>query len=239
MNSDQNNKPKHFNLPKGYFENSMAAIKNRIECVEELSAYPLLAKKYTSGFETPDNYFQNKEAKLENLPYPLLFENSKKESGFVTPENYEQQLNDRVSDLVQTNTTSFILDPKLKETPFNLPNGYFENNVNELKGILSPSKTKVIPFNFVKIGYAIAAVLVLVLSVVWFKNYYSIPGNDCGSLACMDVNQLKQSKVLEGIETEDLYEAVDVAKLKNALTKKNVEPATEALPDSLLDELID
>jgi hypothetical protein len=44
--------------------------------------------------------------------------------------------------------------------------------------------------------------------------------------------------VLEGIETEDLYEAVDVNKLKNALTKKSVEPA-EALPDSLMDELID
>ncbi|MCA6436419.1 MAG: hypothetical protein IM600_17620 [Bacteroidetes bacterium] len=238
MNSNQHNQPNHFNLPKGYFENSMAAIKNKIECTEELKDYPQLLIKRPSGFETPDHYFQQVEARLENIPYSSLYFINKAEAGFITPSSYEAQVNERLNNLIHGPLSLLNTQPALKELPFNVPDNYFENKTLQLTQTLAPAETKVIPFNFMKAVYAIAAVLVLVVSVVWFKNYYKVQDNDCGNLACMDVNEIKQSKVLEGIETEDLYEAVDVNKLKNALTKKSVEPA-EALPDSLMDELID
>lgn len=238
MNSNQHNQPNHFNLPKGYFENSMAAIKNKIECAEELKDYKLLAAKRPSGFETPDNYFQQVELRLENIPYSVLYKKNKPESGFITPAKYEEQANEQLINIIQAPLSLLNTQSALKEQPFNVPDHYFENKALQLTQTLAPAKTKVISFNFMRAVYAMAAVLVLVLSVVWFKNYYQVQDNDCGNLACMDVNEIKQSKVLEGIETEDLYEAVDVNKLKDALTKKNVEPA-EAMPDSLMDELID
>jgi hypothetical protein len=62
---------------------------------------------------------------------------------------------------------------------------------------------------------AMAAVLIICTGLWIYKSYQ--PVEDCRGLACVDRHEILQSKVMEEISDDELYNAVDVSKLEQAL----------------------
>lgn len=235
QNSDKNNY-QNFNLPQNYFNNSAQSIKNKIECIEELKDYKILSEKLKTGLIVPQNYFQNNQLCLENINYSTLNKVKLKQNCFNVPENYFKNSENLISKIVMDTEFEFEKNNLLKQNSFQLPDNYFKTSANQIKQNLKP-KTKIISLNFSKTVLAMAASVIIVLSIVWFNKFYTINTESCGNIACVDVKELKNSKIIENMETEELYDVVNVNELENALNLNT--PENKENDDSIKYEFVD
>lgn len=83
---------------------------------------------------------------------------------------YFDALTDRVMERIQLEESVLFTNPKLKQLPFNVPEGYFEQLGSRI--MESTEETKVIPlFNRTWLRYAAAVVLLLVASLAFFNPF--------------------------------------------------------------------
>lgn len=231
-NNNFNEYPNNFGLPGDYFQKSAASILNKIEWMEEHKEFKrLLEIKKETGFVVPENYFDNSELRNELLAYPALATQNKK-TGFNVPANYFEE--------AETNELSKVLDGEIelenflklsaikKQNPFAVKDGYFENSAEKITALLN-KPAKVISLFSAKVWYSAAAAIFAITIGIWIYNqFFVIVEKDCGTLACVDKQDLVKTKNLEALESDDLYELVDTKKLEEKLEK---EPASKTKKD--------
>ncbi len=226
-NNDFNKEPNSFGLPDGYFERSAGSIMHKIEWIEEHKIYPRLsALKKETGFIVPLNYFETVETALELISYPNLLA-CKKDAGFTVPLNYFEDAEanelEKVLVLEENELASFsVLNSIPKQNAFTVKENYFTDSEQKIISALT-TEAKVIKLFTPKIWFsAAAAVLTIVLGLWLYNNFFKPVGvKDCGSLACLDKNDLVKSKNLEGLDNDELYELVNTKKLEEKLEKKD------------------
>lgn len=210
--------PGSFGLPGGYFQKSAASLLNRLEWEEEHRVYPRLKElKAGTGFITPPSYFERSGAALELLEYPTLLAHPK-QNNFAVPTDYFEGLS-----LQELNQSDYQrLNTLERKNNFALPPDYFVTKEAELKNLLQTNKpVKVISLLRRSVTYMAAAVLLVVISM-WVYSAYFKPADvkDCGSIACVDRNDLLKTKTLEVLDNEELYELVNPAELEKNLETK-------------------
>ena len=228
-NNEFNEDPNNFGLPEDYFEKSAHAIKNKIEWIEEHNIYAQLSTlKKVTGFVIPQNYFEKSELNLELISYPGLLK-IKKEPGFIAPLNYFE--NAETTELAkvfiptENELSGFdnlnLLKPGL-QNPFIVPENYFALSEQKIISNLT-TQAKVIKLFTPKIWFSAAAAVLTIVLGLWLYNNFFKPVNtkDCGSLACLDKNDLVKSKNLENLDNDELYELVNTKKLEEKLEKKS------------------
>lgn len=246
-----NNAQGNFSLPGDYFQKSAQAIVNKIEWTDEHKTYPRLAYlKGGSGFIVPDHYFQANETKLELLLYPNLF-SINRQTGFVQPESYLEQ-----SELRELGNVLIANDDELdnfvnlnaltKQNNFKVDEDYFAVNQARLQALLQEEKTARV-FNLFgfKLSYAVAALLVVALGF-WTYSYYfkTVEAQDCGTMACIDKTDLVNSRNLETMDDDELFELVDPKTLEqqinaNKTIKKQAVKTDSSLKDMATEDLLD
>lgn len=247
-----NNLPKvNFGLPNDYFNHSASTIANKIIWLEEHNAYTQLLKfKSAKGFITPENYFEKNGANIEFIDYPKLSQFRRKDN-FLLPNHYFENNSERLNTLLASHLVydaedfSF-LNSLPKENGFATSENYFKENVEQLHEVLkSEQKAKVIFLFKNKYSFAVAASLLLAIGV-WLFNFYfkAVEIKDCGSIACIDQNEILNSNQIDAMNDEELFEIVNTEKLeqriKNSKTQANNSIDSIKLSDdmeALLDEL--
>lgn len=221
LNDSQNN----FGLPEDYFKKSAGNILNKIEWVEEHKQYAKLSElKKETGFVVPETYFENTESKLELLAYPSLSKLDKN-SGFIVPENYFEErevaeLSTVINDGDELSHTERLKTIR-KQNPFSVNENYFEISAQKITTALAKEAKVINLFGRKTMYSAVAAVMAIVLGL-WIYNQYfkTVEAQDCGTLACVDKNDLVKAKNFENIDNEELYQLVDTKKLEQNLENK-------------------
>lgn len=235
-----------FGLPDGYFQKSALSIQNKIEWQEEHVEFgKLVSLKNSSCFEVPQHYFSKNEQQLELSDYPFLKSLGNK-NAFRVPNNYfKNNEGDFIIQLIENDTSFGKLETLEKQNNFSVPQNYFSDKEKNLSQLLEPKTGKVISFFTKKIRFAAAALLLVVLSV-WLYNFYftSPEAGDCGTIACLDRQDLVKTKNLERLNDDELYDLVDPAaleqKLENTETKQTKENFTDSsLNDISVEDLLD
>lgn len=245
-NSPLNEGHNKFGLPEGYFQKSASAIFDKIAWEEEHKEFQTLLKlKGTNGFRIPENYFTECENRLERLGYPVLGKVSKN-NPFKVPEDYFVNLR---STLEIDNELPGHLAKLRSHNVFGVPQGYFENQEIRFKQSLQSGEAKVVSLFAKRLGFAIAALLIVVLGVWLYSFYATSPAvEDCGTIACLDKKDLTKTRNLENMDDDELYELVDPAALekklsspdkKNPAIKKNDQQKDSSLKDISDDELLE
>jgi hypothetical protein len=236
----------NFGLPQDYFQKSLANIVNKLAWLEEHKAYPLLSQlKDAKGFVVPANYFEKAEDKLENLAYPKLLDLKKNTSGFRVPNGYFEEA--EVSELARVmNEKEKVLMGIPKSQPFITPNNYFEKSAEAVFAMASPKKrTRIISLFSVRTVMAAAAVLLITLGWWGYDRFINVnTAQDCGTIACIDRIDLLNTRVIENLETEDLYELVNSNKLEEKLNKPESRETKKKdsainLNEEAIDDLLD
>lgn len=232
-NNNFNEEPNNFGLPGDYFQRSAGSIMNKIEWMEEHKEFKRLSElKKETGFTIPENYFDNSEFRNELLAYPVLAIQNKR-SGFKVPAYYfeEAEANELSKVLAdeENELESFSkLNALKKQNPFAVKDGYFENSAEKITVSLK-KPAKVISLFSAKIWYSAAAAVFAITIGIWIYNqFFIIVEKDCGTLACVDKQDLVKAKNLEALESDELYELVDTKKLEEKLKK---EPASKTKKD--------
>jgi hypothetical protein len=222
MEEFENNR---FNVPRGYFENSASAIRNKIEWHEENKLYPqLLSLKNSNCFTTPVNYFETCGCSLELIAYPDLNKNKRK-SGFITPGDYfmlnEEKLRSLIEPVDPLQGTA-ILDSIKKQNNFTVKENYFEEGAKKIALNLNRKEARVRILNPRSVLYfAVAAILIISAGIYTFKYYTEEKSlNDCETIACLDKKEILKSHRIETLENEELYDVVNAAKLEQNLNMK-------------------
>jgi hypothetical protein len=241
LNNEFNTEPPSFGLPEGYFQKSAGSIFNKIEWQEEHKDFPNLVRvKDLKTFSVPENYFADTELRLELTAYDKL-RSIQKNSGFNVPVNYFEEAKDRSTFGISGDVES--LPAKLtgfkKQNNFEVSAGYFEKNALKLNELLGNKKpARVINLFSKKVGYAMAAMLLVVFGF-WTYDYYFTPVaiQDCGTIACVDKIDLVKTKNLENLDNEELYELVNPTELEKKLDKKESSEGGKKATDSSLKDL--
>jgi hypothetical protein len=249
MNEDKENSKnkegsENFGLPEGYFQKSTQSIFNKIEWQEEHKNCPsLLSLKGKTGFIVPENYFIKSEVKLELIEYKELSA-AKEGKGFVVPENYfrnnllilQKMLVGEANELQTVDRLSSIQ----KRNNFSVETDYFSKSESRLKTLLTEGNkpARVISLFTRRVIYSAAAVLIIALGL-WIYNFYFIPVavKDCGTIACVDKQDLVKMKNLENLDNDELYELVDPQKLEKKLEKQKTNDKNKKGTDSSLKQL--
>ncbi len=218
------NSNENFGLPDGYFKRSAGNIMNRIEWEDEHKEFPVLTSlKGENGFVVPSGYFSGNETHLELLEYPTLVSASKKH-GFAVPAHYfeEAEILEYSKNFVETDHELEGLERLTalpKRNNFSVSNDYFEVNAKLLASLLEHRReTRIVDLFFSRTAYVAAAMLMLALGLWIYSVYFTpAPRPDCGTLACVDRNEIFQSKVVESFSDDDLMEAVDASDLEMKL----------------------
>jgi hypothetical protein len=224
-NNNLNNEPNEFGLPGNYFERSAGSIINKIEWLDEHKEFPRLAElKNKQGFIVPANYFETCENKLELINYPTLLKQHK-QTGFEVPANYFEEAEtlelSKVFDDTQELSGFKVLSSLKKENPFTIKENYFDQSQKQI--LEANTKTaRVIGLFSARTLYSAAAAVAAIVIGIWIYSYYFAPvvTGDCGTLACVDKNDIVKSKSLENLDDDQLYEIVDTKKLEEKLEKK-------------------
>jgi len=225
-NNPLNSSQSDFGLPGGYFQHSALAIANKIEWQEEHKQFPLLLQhKGVNGFSVPAGYFNRSEARLELLDLEQLSALPKHNS-FAVPEQYFaeaelQSLGSGLGSETQELAGLKILNALPKRHPFKTPEGYFAAQAQQVNTLLAKD-ARVIRLRPSRAWYAAAALLMLALGF-WAYNAYFKPveTGDCGTIACLDKQELINAKTLENLENEELYELVNSKKLEEKLNNSS------------------
>ncbi|MCC6371217.1 MAG: hypothetical protein IT236_09455, partial [Bacteroidia bacterium] len=86
----------------------------------------------------------------------------------------------------------------------------------------------------------VAAALVMVATGLWIYSVYMKPVQntlDCGTIACVDKIDLIQSKSMDNMDDDDLYELVNPADLEKKLNEKKEKINQNNTTDSSLEQL--
>lgn len=227
MKNEAENNPsngeENFSLPEGYFQRSAASLTNRIEWIEEHKSFPALnAARKNNVFSLPEGYFQSSGERLGLLDNPLLASLQRLNS-FSVPENYFADAEfTLLSRLLGDEDISLL--PFQKQSPFTVKPGYFAENEQRLKTRLEQKNhgARVIRLFGSRTWMAAAALLLLALGF-WLYRFYMTPASvkDCGTMACIDKQDLLKSKSIENLESDELYELVNSAQLEQELEKKS------------------
>ena len=241
-----NSEPGNFGLPGGYFQKSATSIFNKIEWQEEHKDFPKLTElKHQNtnyGFNVPVEYFAKSAEHFENLRYPALF-SLKRNSGFSVPADYFEQaevneLGKVLSDAKDELFSFENLTSLTKENNFKVDGDFFERSDKQIHSLLEkPAKGRVINLFMRRIAFAGAALLVVSLGL-WIYNFYFATAElkDCGTMACIDKQDLVMTKNLESMDNEELYELVNSGDLEKKLDIKE-QPKNKETKDSSLKEL--
>jgi hypothetical protein len=237
-NNQPGNREQSFGLPEGYFHRSAQSIFNKIAWQEEHREFPtLLTLQKKNGFRVPEASFPKTEQKLELLQYPVL-RAVPQLNPFLVPGDYFQdhELKELARALENTNDELSGLDTLMsikKQNSFVVDAGYFEKNEAILEKRLISKPAKVISLYARIAGYGVAAMLLLVLGI-WIYTVYNTPvqPEDCGTIACLDKQDLMQSKNLERLDDDELYELVDPSVLQQKLEVPGAGSIQEETPDS-------
>ena len=237
-NSPENNKPNPFGMPENYFDSFKQKMMLKIELADELKEFKMLSgieKKLP--FVTPDNYFAQSglESKVELAPYEKLV-TVKRENNFITPELYFEKAAVRTVTKIEVaeELKEFVTLASIeKENVFAVPNAYFDNLSYEIREKVFAEKNKTSVFDNVlhivfskKTVYALAATLVLSLGLYFYNSTEKVVGTDCGTLACLDRNEILKDNQLLPLDEESLMEMVNVESLSKNL-KQDLERTTE------------
>lgn len=248
-----NNEPGNFGLPGGYFQKSASSIFNKIEWQDEhkdfLKLTELKRQNTHYGFNVPVGYFSKNAGHLENLHYTTLF-SLKRNSGFIVPADYFEQaevneLGKVMSDAKDELFSFEKLASLTKENKFKIDGDFFEKRDKQIHSLLEkPVKGRVINLFTRRIAFAGAALLVASLGF-WIYSFYFATAElkDCGTMACIDKQDLVKSKNLESLDNEELYELVNSGDLEKKLDikeqTKNKETKDSSLKDLSTDDLLD
>lgn len=249
-NNQFNREPGNFGLPEGYFQKSANSIFNKIEWQEEHKEFKnLIELKNENVFSVPENYFSANEKNLELIDYSFLRANQNK-NPFKVPANYFEagvvlELTKVLSDVPDELSGFEKLNSLKKQNAFTVSENYFGENENRLIQITQPKKeAKVISLFSKRIGLSAAALLTVVLGL-WIYSIYDVPvaAEDCGTIACLDRQDLVKSKSLERLEDDELYELVDPKilekKLEKTELKNNNSKSDTSLDDMSEEDILD
>lgn len=210
-----------FDLPADYFGSSAEALQNRLQWLEEHREFPALRMAWReTGFQTPENYFEQLDNHLEVLPYQKL-QARKRETGFSCPEDYFETAAAHPIYTIVANTAP--------STGFEVPEDYLNIPVNVSDQAIAP---KIISLPLKIARYAAAAALLLSMGW-WFYSKDAAPllPKDCGGLACVDRKEIMTDKTIEFLEEEDLNVLVDPMALEKALTTKPISRPEDSLSE--------
>jgi hypothetical protein len=242
LNEDQNN----FDLPKNYFQKSANSIFNKVEWEEEHKDFPKLKEnKKNSGFIIPENYFASNEMELELTDFPAILSVPKKDA-FKVPDDFFEIAESKIYERLDVRSSLSMLEEIQKQNNFKVEEGYFSENEKRLYTLLETSKpVRIINLVVKRSVYAVAALLVVVIGI-WMYDYYFTPVTvkDCGTIACVDRNDLVKSKSLESLDEDELYEVVNSKELEKKLEQEelNTQPKNEkdsSQDDSSEEDLLD
>jgi hypothetical protein len=233
-----------FGLPEGYFQQSARSVVNKVEWLEEHKAYPLLGSLgRKSLFQVPGGYFMAAGQKLELLNYPALAA-LKKQRAFTVPKGYFEELEvSLLAKAMNGETPDFIKLPK--QESFRVQETYFAENAARLEQqLLKQNKgARVISLFGSRTARIAAAILTIALGTWLYRVYTPGPATgDCGTIACLDRQELLKSKALESLETDELYDLVNSKKLEKQLENKAAAPQknkVDSLDDETMDDLMD
>lgn len=217
-NKNEQGKNQGFSMPKGYFSSSSTQLFDKLMWLEEHKPYPVLQSlKDKKGFTIPLSYFEKLEQNLELIPYENLTSEHQKSAPFKIPDNYFEE----------TKPIYVQLESIEKINPFVTPTNYFEDTKEKFY-----PKPRVINLFRKRIGYSIAAILMICLGV-WLIQALSDNKieKDCGTLACVDKQDLLKSTTIQNIDDDNLYDVVNAKDLKEKLQGKAVK---ETITDSAL-----
>jgi hypothetical protein len=209
-NKNEQEKNQGFSMPEGYFLSSSTQLFDKLMWLEEHKAYPTLQSlKDKKGFVVPENYFEKLEQKIELLPYDQLTTQHQKPHPFKTPTLYFEE----------TTPIYAQLERIEKINPFDVPSNYFEKTKQKLY-----PKTRIINLFTKRIRYSIAALLTICLGI-WLIQALSEDKieKDCGTLACIDKNDLLKSTTIQNLDDDNLYDVVNAKALEEKLLGKKTE----------------
>ncbi|MEI6022007.1 MAG: hypothetical protein WCR21_12840, partial [Bacteroidota bacterium] len=207
--------------------------------------------KKENAFVTPDLFFQKSELQLELIAYEKL-RGLPKHGVFGLPEKYfangSSNLYENIAITGKDETQYKALNSIPKSQEFDIPHGYFEKNKESMLNSLGEKKrAKIVHLSFGQAAMAAAAVLLITLGFWFYPNNKSVVSPDnCGTLACIEKRELLQSKQIENLDDDELFELVNPAKLEqklNPMNKSSDNPNKKdsnnahKISDDLLDEL--
>lgn len=235
--------PGDFGLPDGYFRESARSIVDKIEWHDEHKDFSVLLNVRRSDvFAVPSDYFLQNESVLELTVYPVL-NSIRDKTVFAVPENYFEGAEEfelaRVLKGDNDERSGFeMLDAIKRESGFTVPPAYFSRNETVLTDSLTRKQGRIVSLFPIKLRYAVAALLVIALGL-WIYNLYFVldPAKDCGTIACLEKQDLVKSKSLESFDDEELYELVDPAALEKKLQDNVGEGHKETNEDSSKNEI--
>jgi len=153
-----------------------------------------------------------------------------KSPGFKVPENYFETLEAQLLDKIA------LQEVASGENPFQVPAGYFESSAEKAfaKAIQSEKTVKVIPLykkKFIRYAAAVAAVLLIAVSVFQFQNLNQITTDESFTLSTLIENDFIDLSLIdfEYLLTDEMF---DNEMILLSLNKDEIE-------DYLLNELDD
>lgn len=242
-NNKSEGRANSFGLPEGYFQKSARSVLNKIEWQNEHKDFLRLPElKGRAGFEIPENYFRKNGYKLEMSCYPAL-KDVKVKDVFVVPENYFDE-NKRLvlqASLRSADEPADDLKTKpliVKTNPFTTPGNYFETKADSLTKALLPASGRVINLFSKRLGFSVAAMLMLAMGVWMYVVYFNRPAEeDCGTIACLDKKDLMKTKTLERMDDDELYELVDPTVLEKRIQDTGVDDLKNKINDTNFKEI--
>lgn len=244
-NTMNNGEANNFGLPEGYFQKSAQSIMNKLHWQDEHEDFKQLSQlKNKHIFAVPTRYFERKKQSLELLDYPTLLKLKNTGSGFQLPAHYFEDL--EVALLSKgINEQELVMEGLPTEPGFITPKNYFEQNSASLHQQVSAQKNAKVISLFSARTVMAAAVLLITLGWWGYNKFVDINvAEDCGTIACIDRVELLNTRVIENLETEDLYELVnskDLEKKLNAPDQNHFKKTDSAadLNEEAMDDLLD
>lgn len=193
--------------------------------------------KENSDFGVPEGYFQRSASSIrekiewqeEHREFKTLV-NIKGRAGFIVPAGYFE-----INGSMVENTPYQALSSIIKQNSFIVPANYFNKNAKAVKSLLNGKQNaRVFSLFTVRVSLA-AAIMAFVIGVWIYTVYFNGTGKDCGTIACIDKNDLLKSKSIETLDNEELYEVVDPGKLERILQGKEIKKNTDTNSISMED----
>ncbi len=224
------NKEIPFTTPPRYFDSLTDRIMNKIEVLEELSQFSMLADiSKQTAFDVPANYFAEIENEIEyKAELSELSELSKAgkpvlhtlEAAYL--DTLKEKITSKIAlqDELKPYATLYNID---KQQNFEVSADYFENVADRIKEkIHAKSSSKVSVMEQLlsvvlkpKFGLAFGVVVIIgILSIFYFnKPNTIIESGDCKTLACLEKREMLNEHTIREMDDDNLYDMVDVDKL--------------------------
>ncbi len=241
-NTEFNRQPNSFSLPDGYFSESAGQLLHKMAWLEEHRQFPaLLNLARRPGFIIPTDYFNNCEQRLELLNCPALSA-LPKQFPFKMPDGYMETI--AAKELARMSDKELQPDLGTKQNTFAVTENYFSESADRLHRQLAVKKRPARVISFVRRAWVAAAALLVMALGFWIYTVSIKPVEvkDCGTIACVDKNDLLKSKNLENLDSEELLELVNSQKLEEKLNTGSTQLPEKKDPgnvnDSAEDELL-